>query len=168
MSPHRSFHHSRVISSSQNKVNQTDFYFLSILSFFISVILSFLVFWFLPLAQQTSEPNSFVFRISDFLFRVLNPIFIHIPGLLRHLKVFFTPVFTVLNFLEDFVTFLFNQINGLYLYILDGGFWNTNNRITNSWAETCNETCQCRQRDTERIEKVQERIEKLENDTKKQ
>jgi hypothetical protein len=34
----------------------------------------------------------------------------------------FLPIFAILKFFEDFVTFLFNQINGLILYVFDNNF----------------------------------------------
>jgi hypothetical protein len=79
------------------------------------------------------------------------------------LRAVFSPVFAVLGFFEDFVTFLFGQINGLYLFLADGGLLAAEARMTESWCGLCNGTRPCRESDSERIRKIQERIEKLQN-----
>jgi hypothetical protein len=90
-----------------------------------------------------------------------HPLVFPVVWLFQALKLFFRPVFTILRFLEDYVTFVFNKVNGLLLYVTDKGFSDAKERIECSWKGLCNGTKPCRCKDAERLQKVQERVEKL-------
>jgi hypothetical protein len=71
------------------------------------------------------------------------------------------PIFAILRFLEDYVTFLFNQINGIVLYVCDDNFAVVRGGAAECWDRICQRAPFCRRSFSRRIVQLRQTLEKL-------